>query len=260
MSHHHAAHGHAHGFWGEPTSSVNWCERDYIWSFYIAEFFNTISSLSMVFAGLIGLWIHRLPFWSGKRAGSERPAVLETAYILSFISLVIVGWGSVAFHATLWRESQALDEVPMLYCGLLITYCILTFAMPSDGKPSKSSSGNILLAHPAILPTVLSLLAAVATLLVTMPVGKLAFAIFVAIMIGFYVSTIVRIALFVRQEYARLASPDTENLDRAGSRAAIAMFWEGISYFLIAVSVWLVDKNLCDWLDAMGPWNPQSLE
>ncbi|RUS17275.1 hypothetical protein BC937DRAFT_90170, partial [Endogone sp. FLAS-F59071] len=33
----------ASGYWGKVTSSVDWCEINYEFSYYIAEFWNTIS-------------------------------------------------------------------------------------------------------------------------------------------------------------------------------------------------------------------------
>ncbi|GBB95484.1 hypothetical protein RclHR1_25470001 [Rhizophagus clarus] len=45
------------GFWGEP-SSTDWCEQNYEVTYYIAEFFNTISSLCLVFMGTFGSIMH----------------------------------------------------------------------------------------------------------------------------------------------------------------------------------------------------------
>jgi dihydroceramidase len=52
------------GFWGPSTSSVDWCESNYEITEYMAEFNNTLSSLSLVLAGLLGLIMHP---WSEKR-------------------------------------------------------------------------------------------------------------------------------------------------------------------------------------------------
>ena len=32
------------GFWGKPTSLIDWCEENYVVTTYIAEFWNTIRS------------------------------------------------------------------------------------------------------------------------------------------------------------------------------------------------------------------------
>lgn len=99
------------GFWGPTTSTVDWCEANYAHSHYIAELFNTLSSLSIVAAGVIGLWLHR--------------GLLERRFLLCLASVALVGAGSIAFHATLRFELQMLDEVPMLYSAIIMVYILL---------------------------------------------------------------------------------------------------------------------------------------
>jgi len=57
----------ASGFWGPPTSSIDWCETNYAQSRFVAEWFNTTSSLALVAAGLLGFAQHAL-------AGAQEPA------------------------------------------------------------------------------------------------------------------------------------------------------------------------------------------
>lgn len=99
------------GFWGAPTSSVDWCEANYAHSQYICELFNTVSSLMMVAVGLLGAYWHR--------------HVLERRFLLVFSSVVLVGIGSAAFHGTLLSQLQMLDELPMLYTAALMLYILL---------------------------------------------------------------------------------------------------------------------------------------
>src|SRR5205814_10181970 len=47
------------GFWGPPTSTIDWCEANYAHSRYVCEWFNTLSSFAMVLAGFTGIWLHR---------------------------------------------------------------------------------------------------------------------------------------------------------------------------------------------------------
>lgn len=66
------------GFWGLPTSTLDWCEENYAWLHYVAEFCklaffagtgtrplisylrlsvgNTLSNLAMILPGLMGVW------------------------------------------------------------------------------------------------------------------------------------------------------------------------------------------------------------
>ncbi|HZH02955.1 MAG TPA: ceramidase [Myxococcaceae bacterium] len=99
------------GYWGPPTSSVDWCERNYEYTPYVSELFNTGSSLAMVLVGVAGILLHR--------------RVLERRFLWAFALVALVGLGSVAFHATLRFELQMLDELPMLYLVLLMVYVLL---------------------------------------------------------------------------------------------------------------------------------------
>lgn len=99
------------GFWGPPTSTVDWCEANYAHTHYIAELFNTLSSLAIIASGLVGLWLHR--------------RLLEPRFLACFASVALVGAGSIAFHATLRFELQMLDELPMLYSAVIMVYILL---------------------------------------------------------------------------------------------------------------------------------------
>ncbi|CAE8621364.1 unnamed protein product [Polarella glacialis] len=100
------------GYWGPKTANVNWCEADYIFTHYIAEFVNSLSSLSIVASGLYGISAH----WTS----------VECRYLVAFASMVVVGVGSFAFHATLLRPMQLLDEVPMIWGNSVFVYILLT--------------------------------------------------------------------------------------------------------------------------------------
>jgi dihydroceramidase len=99
------------GFWGVPSSTVDWCEANYAVTPLICEFFNTVSSLAMVVAGGLGALLHR--------------RVLDRWMLLAFGLLGVVGLGSIAFHATLRFEFQMLDELPMLYLVTLMAYLVM---------------------------------------------------------------------------------------------------------------------------------------
>ena len=76
-------------FWG-PVTSAEWCEKNYVYSTYIAEFFNTISNVPGILLALIGL-INAL-----RQRFEKRFSVLH----LSNMTLAI---GSMLYHATLQR-------------------------------------------------------------------------------------------------------------------------------------------------------------
>lgn len=99
------------GYWGPPTSSVDWCEANYAWSHYVGEMFNTLSSLVLIALGVLGV------LWHQRR--------LERRFLVAYACLALVGVGSTAFHATLLFELQMLDELPMLYLATLLVYVLL---------------------------------------------------------------------------------------------------------------------------------------
>ncbi|PVU98845.1 hypothetical protein BB559_001233 [Furculomyces boomerangus] len=97
------------GYWGDVTSSVDWCEENYVKTIYIAEFYNTISSFVIFLVGEYGAHLNK----------SNWPAIQ-----FMFRAISIVGIGSVLFHATLKQPMQMLDEVPMLWSALIIFYAM----------------------------------------------------------------------------------------------------------------------------------------
>jgi dihydroceramidase len=99
------------GYWGPPTSSVDWCESNYRFSPYVAEFMNTLSSLAMITVGIVGLVRYR--------------KTLERRFLVAFFAIAVVGLGSALFHATLRFELQMLDELPMLYLALVMVFILL---------------------------------------------------------------------------------------------------------------------------------------
>ncbi|XP_033119808.1 alkaline ceramidase 3-like isoform X2 [Anneissia japonica] len=108
------------GVWGEPTSTLDWCEQNYVNSMYIAEFWNTVSNVFMIFPPLIGI---RFAVKDG----------LERRFVLAFFGLLIVGIGSWFFHMTLLYQMQLFDELPMIYGTCVFLYCLL-----ESNSPAKS--------------------------------------------------------------------------------------------------------------------------
>lgn len=81
---------------GKKMSTVNWCEEDYVKSDYIAEWYNTLTSGSYIVAGILGIILHQ----------SVDRSIFHT--------LMIVGVGSILFHAMLSNWTQLADEIPMV--------------------------------------------------------------------------------------------------------------------------------------------------
>ncbi|KAL2132571.1 hypothetical protein VTI74DRAFT_3626 [Chaetomium olivicolor] len=110
------------GFWGEQTSTLNWCEEDYNITFYCAEVVNTLTNLVFMWLGFKGL--------RNVLAHSH-----SRIFIIVYLGYMVVGLGSMAFHTTLKYEMQLADELPMIY-----TVCIMAFATFSYRKPAKTQA------------------------------------------------------------------------------------------------------------------------
>jgi dihydroceramidase len=206
------------GYWGTPTSTIDWCEANYVHSQYVAEWFNTISSFAIMAVGLVGMWLHR--------------RTLERRFHAAFAAVAVVGVGSVAFHATLRRELQMLDELPMLYSALILLFILL------ENRPTRRFGAwfpSLLVAHGMLV-----------TCLASLTRGKLQFYAFHLSFGSMELFALWRVTLI------RIRRP-TPAIRRA--------FGFGVGTYVFAVALWYVDLKACGFvsvtLPALGLFNPQ---
>jgi dihydroceramidase len=206
------------GYWGPSTSTVDWCETNYAHLFHVSELFNSASSLVLVLTGLLGLVLHR--------------RVLERRFLLAFALLAVVGVGSTAFHATLRREHQMLDELPMLYLAIVIVYILL------EDRPQRRFG--------AWFPLALLAHAALVTYLTAFTRGPVQFFLFQVSFASLEFFALGRTYLLQRR------SPD------AGTKR---LFRLGIGAYALAIALWVSDIQFCPTLNgtlpAHGLPNPQ---
>ncbi|KAI0165948.1 alkaline phytoceramidase-like protein [Xylariaceae sp. FL1272] len=101
------------GFWGDKTSTLNFCEEDYVMSYYCAEVCNTVTNA--------------LFLWFGYRGIRDCLRYAHpTIFFVTFVGYIIVGVGSTLFHATLKYPMQLLDELAMIYTTCFMVHA--TFA------------------------------------------------------------------------------------------------------------------------------------
>ncbi|KAH6959253.1 ceramidase [Fusarium avenaceum] len=110
----------AEPFWGPQTSYLNFCEEDYVVTRYVAEFINTLSSLTYVAFGLYGL-LTSPKFPTGPR-------------LASYCGLMGVGFCSAGYHMTLKYHTQMSDELSMHLLTTPLIYRLLTF----NASPQKT--------------------------------------------------------------------------------------------------------------------------
>lgn len=108
------------GFWEPHSSSIDFCEPNYLISFNIAEFHNTWSSLLIAGFGVVGyMWGNPLK---------------ERCISVMFLILFIVGIGSAGLHSTLHWFPQSSDEIPMLWQTLSFLYILVSCKFPELSK------------------------------------------------------------------------------------------------------------------------------
>jgi dihydroceramidase len=185
---------------------------------YVSEWFNTTSSAMMVLVGIGGAIWHR--------------RVLEWRFSLVFLSVALVGVGSAAFHATLLRELQMLDELPMLYTASLLVYILV------ENGPRRRFG--------AWFPTLLAAYAVAATYGAAFMRGNAQFWSFQVsfALLEFY--GLYRTFLLYRASH-----------DLGQKR----LFLGGIGLYLSAILLWFLDLNYCARIVAtsqsLGIPNPQ---
>ncbi|KAJ3353465.1 hypothetical protein HDU83_006747 [Entophlyctis luteolus] len=93
------------------TSTLDWCEENYVVSRYLAEFWNSTSNAAFIITTMILLY------------SVNYIGVTEMRTYLSIYGITLVGVGSFLFHGSLWFQTQMMDELPMIYAS-----CFLVFA------------------------------------------------------------------------------------------------------------------------------------
>ncbi|KAI0025607.1 alkaline phytoceramidase [Xylariomycetidae sp. FL0641] len=116
-------HEHRHGFWGEKTVTLNFCEEDYAMSYYCAEVCNTVTNVLFLWLGIKGI---------RECLKYSHPPI----FLVTFVGYMVVGAGSTFFHATLKYSMQLVDELAMIY-----TTCFMCHATFAYGRSTRFSAG-----------------------------------------------------------------------------------------------------------------------
>ena len=110
------------------SSSIDWCEQNYVYSNYIVEFWNTITNIFVIILGFSGLYLSST--YGAYNLYNDRPAYRYKVY---YTLLIFIGVGSFIFHGTLSQFGQILDEGSILAMIFFATMCeSLLHAMASS--------------------------------------------------------------------------------------------------------------------------------
>ena len=198
------------GFWMPHSSSVEFCEPNYLLTKYLVEPHNGWSSLAISLMALIGLI-----------AGNPTK---ESRFIAAFGVLFFVGIGSFGLHSTLHWTLQSADEVPMLWENWAIIYCMIEIKSPV-GQPRYKHLHVIIMAI-AILQTII----------------YYRYQNFFTIFLISYISLVLIIVIWT----AHLVLRDKvyEPLPVRWKLWSRALF----SYVAVGSVVWILDMNFCELL------------
>ncbi|KAK3847183.1 MAG: ceramidase [Linnemannia gamsii] len=210
------------GYWSPNTSSIDWCENNYTVSYYIAEFWNSTSSLLIVAIALAG-------YMNLASYKERRITLLMQAFF-------VIGVGSVLFHGTLRHKMQLLDELPMLYAATIGMFICIETRFGEQGR---------------WFPIALTAWTVVTTIIFSTTSGtlqSLSFQITYGTMIltGLYF-----LRVFHTQRRTIRPNPTISLIIRLTAASMIS-----------AITLWLIDYNLCVYINGVSPesvlkWNPQ---
>lgn len=211
------------GYWSPNTASIDWCENNYTISYYIAEFWNSTSSI--LIAALAAIGYMNLASYKERRM---------TLLMQAFFT---IGVGSVLFHGTLRHKMQLLDELPMLYAATIGMFICIETHFGKQGR---------------WFPIALTAWIAITTVLFSTTSGTLQSLSFQLT----YASMILSGLIFLRIFHT------TRRAIRPTPAAVSRLIRLTASSMILALTVWLIDFNLCVYINGVSEesvlgWNPQ---
>lgn len=207
------------GFWSPSTSSIDWCERNYAVTYYVAEFWNCLSSLLMCLLSLI-LIVQGLYY------------KVERRFLLLSFSFGLVGFGSAYFHGTLTHFGQMADELPMVYS--MIVWWFILFRMNKYHLAGALSPVDVLILFGIFYAILCSYVHSLKTFVVVFQVH------FTLMVLG---GIIKLIHLYRHTQY------------QTGSIKYLIMWYVGL--LVPAVICWLLDQHFCEYFNSANGFNPQ---
>jgi dihydroceramidase len=89
-------------------STVDWCEKNYVVTNFIAEFYNTLSGICIFWS--MYMFKNQSPDLFNKKIFENFSLNMNRIYIYS----ILISIGTILFHATLSYPFQLLDELPLI--------------------------------------------------------------------------------------------------------------------------------------------------
>ena len=243
------------GFWGKQTATIgkswspnlgapsarlaaligcfyfcmisDWCELNYEVTYYIAEFWNTVSNLVMILFPLYGI------YWSLQHSKVNKSFRIPLTIIWCYLGLILVGIGSWMFHMTLLYKYQLLDELPMVFGSGLLIYgnydlIMATIRLREHKRTKKSTLRKIFDAKFFVLALIATYCLTFAYTYVTVWTDPIFHEIVYGIMV--FVIMFENIWLIKRLELSK------------------RLYVTSLVYYLLGFFLWNVDNKMCDYL------------
>lgn len=231
-----------------PHCSIDWCERNYVVSPYIAEFWNTLSNSAYLLVGIVGfLQCLRRRY--------------ETRFVCVAGGIFIIGLGSAMFHGTLQYQWQMADELPMVWSMLCWAYAMY---LTPVSKNKKSRQLAVFFVSYAVLYSAAHVYLAFTTTFQLMFAGLVTFSAYNLnknCLILTHRPMIPFTANTVRSLHGLPASrPPLPGSSKAFDLESLHFLCVSyMSLLVIAVFLWLLDQGACSILHSLpfGIPNPQ---
>lgn len=199
------------GYWEPHTSSIDFCETNYLHTSHIVEVHNTWSSIvGIALFGVLGL-LYGNP-------------TKELRFALAYGTLIVIGVGSAFLHGTLHWVFQSSDELPMVFLSIILIYIRLELETSS---PS--------LKYPN-LPFYLVLISIVNTLV------YYGFQDFYWVFLVTFSSSLGSYVFMIGSMFYKGHEMTKNVITRK------IVFLAMISFHIIATPIWVIDMLYCDWV------------
>ena len=194
------------------SSPLDWCEQNEVYSPYIVEFWNTVTSALLAVIGIAGWWVYK-----------KNPSIhkYEPQFVLVWAIMFVVGVGSVWFHGTLSVAGQVSDEVP-----IVVLACVAIMMARPKANWSGKSREIALNGHTLVRATTV-----LCVFCLFFPVVSHLFTLVCFPGCGYYFLT----------DYAKSKNPQFK-----------ALFWTAIGFFCLAFTSWITDRVACEQMTKFG--------
>lgn len=122
------------------SSPIDWCEDNYVYNPFIAEFFNTVSNLPFLLIPPFLMHLHKV---YGESIGRGIHCI--------WALLIIIGICSAYFHATLSLLGQLLDELAILWvvmAGIALWYPRAAIPISLRDKHGRKTFSTLVCSSP----------------------------------------------------------------------------------------------------------------